>query len=172
VRKHATRSIEGKDAKLIGDNRSIMGNKSHSIDLTKFNELVQIAIASSKSSYPGIVFQCVDCHGGVLASAVSGVRDIATGQDMTLDTVFWIASCTKLVTSIACMQLVERGKAELDDPGLVARILPEVGQAKVLVDGEEREQKQTITLKMLLTHTCKSILLLATYKDPGVVLMR
>lgn len=136
-----------------------MGTKPPSITHARVNELVKTAIKSSNSSCSGIVFHSVDCDGDVLASAVSGSRDIETGQDVTLDTVFWIASCTKLVTSIACMQLIERGKANLDDPDLVARVLPEVAAAKLLVDGVEQEQQTRITLKMLLTHTCKSILL-------------
>ncbi len=35
---------------------------------------------------------------------------------MTLDTVFRIASMTKAITSVAAMQLVERGKLSLDEP--------------------------------------------------------
>ena len=36
---------------------------------------------------------------------------------MTPDTVVWIASMTKAITGAAAMQLVERGKLELDAPG-------------------------------------------------------
>jgi CubicO group peptidase (beta-lactamase class C family) len=35
---------------------------------------------------------------------------------MSLDTVFWLLSMTKAVTATACMQLVEQGKLQLDDP--------------------------------------------------------
>ena len=46
---------------------------------------------------------------------------------MTVDTVFWIASMTKAITSTAAMQLVERGKLALDAP--ISEVLPELGVA-------------------------------------------
>ena len=49
---------------------------------------------------------------------------------MTLDTVFWIASMTKAVTATACMQLVEQGKLQLDQP--MGELLPELPQPQVL----------------------------------------
>lgn len=57
------------------------------------------------------------------------------------DTIFDIASLTKLFTSVALMQQVERGSVQLDAP--VARYLPEFG-----VNG-----KESITVEQLLTHT-------------------
>jgi Beta-lactamase len=39
-----------------------------------------------------------------------------TGAAMTPDTMFWIASMTKAVTSVAAMQMVEQGKLSLDKP--------------------------------------------------------
>lgn len=134
----------------------MMGSNTPSIDIAKVNQLIASAVDPTNNGGPGVVFQCVNSNGDILASAASGVRDIRSGQLMTEDTVFWIASCTKLVTSIAFMQLVERGQAELDDPDLVARVLPEVGLAKVFVNGEDKPQEHRITLRMLLTHTCKS----------------
>ena len=49
---------------------------------------------------------------------------------MTLDTVFWIASMTKAVTSVAAMQLVEQGKLDLDEP--IGELCPELAQPQVL----------------------------------------
>lgn len=45
-------------------------------------------------------------------------------KPLTLDSTFWIASCTKLMTSIAALQCVERGLLNLD--GDAADILPEL----------------------------------------------
>ena len=60
---------------------------------------------------------------------------------MTLDTVFDLASLTKvIVTTTAVMQLVERGKVRLNDP--VAKYLPEFAQ----------NGKDDITVRQLLTH--------------------
>lgn len=77
---------------------------------------------------------------------------------MTLETVFWIASCTKLITAIACMQLVEQGKLRLDDADQVEKLCPELKKPKILRGFDEYrnpilEPKKTgITLRMLLSH--------------------
>ena len=55
---------------------------------------------------------------------------------MTLDTIFWIASCTKLITSIAFMQIVEQGKLALNDAKLVEKIVPELKDVKVIDNGK------------------------------------
>lgn len=124
-----------------------------SIDFAKISALVQQATDQDNGGAAGIVFQAVDRDGKILASAASGVRSIATNEPVDSDTTFWIASCTKLVTSIALMQLVERGEADLDDPDLVEKVLPEIGALKVLEDGVEKAQEGRVTLRMLLTHT-------------------
>src|SRR5208337_5195689 len=60
---------------------------------------------------------------------------------MTPDTIFDLASLTKVVaTSIAIMQLHERGKLDLDAP--VARYWPRFG----------RNGKERITVRELMTH--------------------
>ncbi len=60
---------------------------------------------------------------------------------MTLDTVFDLASLTKVIaTTTAVMQLVERGEVRLNDP--VAKYLPEFAQ----------NGKDDITVRQLLTH--------------------
>ncbi|WP_286168070.1 serine hydrolase [Phycicoccus sp. SLBN-51] len=57
------------------------------------------------------------------------------------DTIFDLASVSKLFTSIAAVQLIEEGKVDLEAP--VAAYLPEFG-----VNG-----KDTVTVRQLLTHT-------------------
>ncbi len=62
-------------------------------------------------------------------------------EPMRDDTVFDLASVSKLFTSIATVQLIEDGTVDLEAP--VATYLPEFG-----VNG-----KQDVTVRMLLTHT-------------------
>ncbi|MDA3645772.1 beta-lactamase family protein [Saccharopolyspora indica] len=62
-------------------------------------------------------------------------------EPMRADTIFDVASISKLFTSIAALQLVDDGAVRLDAP--VAEYLPEFG-----VNG-----KQAITVEQLLTHT-------------------
>ena len=70
--------------------------------------------------------------------------------------IYWLASCTKLVTSIACMQLIEKQTLHLDDADLVEKLCPELKDVKVLQDnGILVDKTRRITLRMLLTHTCQ-----------------
>ncbi len=128
------------------------------IDSAAVVKLLQSAAAPAENGAAGMAFQAVDREGKVLAAGVSGYRDLENKTPVELNTVFWIASCTKMVTSIALMQLVERGAVDLDDAEAVKRVLPEIAATKVLKDGKEEEQSaekgaKPITLRMLLTHT-------------------
>ncbi|GGD65760.1 serine hydrolase [Erythrobacter arachoides] len=55
------------------------------------------------------------------------------GADLADDALYRIASMTKPITSIAFMQLVERGKVALEDP--VSRVLPELADLRVYAGG-------------------------------------
>ncbi|RMD42628.1 hypothetical protein DV735_g2468, partial [Chaetothyriales sp. CBS 134920] len=112
------------------------------------------ACADSNKGIPGLVGVAVGKDGKELFAHAAGKRGFGSQEPMTVDSVFWIASCTKLITGIAVMQLVEQGKLSLDDADQVAKLLPEVANAQVLdKDGKLVPQKQRITLRMLLTHT-------------------
>lgn len=74
----------------------------------------------------------------------------------TNDTECLIASCTKLVTSICALQLVEQGKLSLDDP--VAKYQPWVANLQVMTGWEggrpkTRPASKTMKIVHLLTHT-------------------
>jgi methyl acetate hydrolase len=104
---------------------------------------------------------------GVVAIAASGKeivyqgafgkRDLSKDDTMTLDSVFWIASMTKAVTTAGAMQLVEQGKLALDEP--IGKLLPDLASPQVLegfdAKGEAklRPAKGAITLRHLMTHT-------------------
>jgi CubicO group peptidase (beta-lactamase class C family) len=77
---------------------------------------------------------------------------------MPANAIFYIASMTKPVTSVANMILFEEGKLKLDDP--VSKYLPGFDNPQVLTkfneqDGtyESRPAKRPITIRHLLTHT-------------------
>src|SRR4051812_10907781 len=57
---------------------------------------------------PGVVALAADGKGTIYSGAF-GVRNLAQSQPMTVDSVFWIASMTKAVTTAAAMQMVEQG---------------------------------------------------------------
>jgi CubicO group peptidase (beta-lactamase class C family) len=78
-------------------------------------------------------------------------------QAFSADTVCWIASCTKLMTSIAAMQCVERGLLTLDAD--ISNILTEFKDIQILVSIDEEKgpvykpATRKITLRNLLTHS-------------------
>jgi len=94
---------------------------------------------------------------GVIYEGAYGKRAADADAPMTLDTVVWIASMTKAITSVAAMQLVEQGRITLDEP--LSNHLPEVGEVQVLEGFDEagapklRAPRRRVTLRHLLTHT-------------------
>jgi methyl acetate hydrolase len=105
---------------------------------------------------PGVVAMAATA-GGKIYEGAFGVRRLGDAQAMTLDSVFRIASMTKAITSVAAMQLVERGTLTLDGP--VPAIDPALASPQVLTGFDAQGQpllrpaKRPITLKHLLTHT-------------------
>ena len=112
--------------------------------------------ALAEQPVAGAVAMLAD-SGMVLASAASGLADPASGKPMALDGIFQIASMTKAITSVAAMQLVERGLLSLDEP--IDPVLPELAHPAVLAgfdpDGKAilEPAEKAITLRHLLTHT-------------------
>lgn len=125
---------------------------------SKAQEAVQSSLDSvtgnPEFSVAGLVFTAVDKNGDVICENASGHRGLVDKTPMDMDTVFWIASCTKLLGAIACMQLVEQGKLDLDDHKSLYRLCPELEKVQVLEDGGKLvDKKKDITLRMLLSHT-------------------
>ena len=111
---------------------------------------------SDAKEIPGVV--AIAATGkDIVYQGAFGKRDLGTGVDMTLDSVFWIASMTKAITSAAAMQLVEQGKLSLNDP--IGKVLPDLAAPQILegfdADGAPKLRASTkpITLRHLMTHT-------------------
>jgi methyl acetate hydrolase len=110
----------------------------------------------SAGDVPGVVAMAAT-KDAVIYQGAFGSRAKGAAAKMSLDTVFAIASMTKLLTSVAAMQLVERGKLKLDEPA--ERVDPTLASPQVL-DGFDakgapqlRPARKPITLRHLLTHT-------------------
>ena len=69
--------------------------------------------AADEGDVPGVVAMATDRKSTIYEGAF-GKRVLGQPAAMTPDTVGWIASMTKAVTSAAVMQLVEQGKLDLD----------------------------------------------------------
>ena len=87
-----------------------------------------------------------------------GTYDRAGKVPLKPDAIFWIASMTKPVTSVAAMMLVEEGKLELEAP--VAKYLPELDGMKVGLN--RASPKRPMQVIDLLRHTAG-----LTYPEEG-----
>ncbi|KAH8759206.1 beta-lactamase class C [Hyaloscypha sp. PMI_1271] len=109
----------------------------------------------------GATFVAVNFEGETLYSKSFGQRTFDTTEDDSLltDSLLWIASLTKLVTSVACMIAVEKGLVTLDEN--VREIVPELEDLELLVGFEEggtprkpilKKVTAPVSLRQLLSH--------------------
>src|SRR5207249_2529594 len=122
--------------------RTRIGSQAESIDESKLNAIepvIRDAMADRK--LPGAVVLIAQGERTLYQSAIGQRSVVPSLEPMTFDTVFDLASLTKVVaTTTSVMMLVEEGKIGLDDR--VAAFIP----------GFERYGKQNITVRHLLTH--------------------
>lgn len=115
--------------------------------------LRQLFVDSGRA--PGFVI-AVARHGKVAYFDSVGFADIAGAVPMRSNTVFRIFSMTKPITTVAILQLMERGKLRLSDP--VAKYIPAFARMRVQTGGSGASATFTdpvrpITIEDLLTHT-------------------
>ncbi len=114
-----------------------------------------LADAVAQGVVPGLAGIVARADGDIYVGA-HGLATAGGSVAMAPDTIFWLASMTKLVTTIAAMQLVEAGAVSLDDP--IRGILPELANPHVLEGFDEagrpvlRPARRAVTLRQLLTH--------------------
>ncbi|KIV89606.1 hypothetical protein PV10_06992 [Exophiala mesophila] len=123
--------------------------------------LLEAAVA--KREVPAIGAFVVDDHGEFLLRETCGTNNIDDPDASAFkpDTVLQMFSCTKLVTSIAALQLMELGALSLSDP--VEKYVSQFSQLQVLdsftIDGSGvsqlvlRQPKSRPTILQLLNHT-------------------
>src|ERR1700716_4098978 len=120
---------------------------------TAADQVLEQAVAAG--AVAGVVATAANAKGVVYEGAF-GKRAAGGPAPMTLDTVFWIASMTKAITSVAAMQQVEDGRLSLDQA--LGGILKELANVKVLEGFDAkgkprlRAAKRPVTLRLLLTH--------------------
>lgn len=112
--------------------------------------------ACDEGAIPGAVAMATT-GAEVIYRGAFGRRDLTRAEAMTADSVFWLASMTKAITTAAALQLVERGRLSLD--GSLGHLVPALAAPQVLegfaADGtpQLRPAKSAPTLRQLLTHT-------------------
>lgn len=127
---------------MQGASADIGGILKSSLQQHKIPAAVAMAATANKVTYTGAF----------------GMRDSKSGIAVTPESIFFIASMTKPVTSVAAMQLVEQGKLKLDEPA--GTYIPELGKLQVLHGFDPKSGKpilkpatKPVTLRTLLTHT-------------------
>ncbi len=116
-----------------------MASKEEQSWFAPLDDILKEAVASGNA--PGAVL--VVGHNGLIAyRKAMGNRTVGPkAEPMTVDTVFDVASLTKVIaTTTAVMRLEQLGQIKLNDP--VAKYIPDFGQ----------NGKEDVTIRMLLTH--------------------
>src|SRR5579864_4455045 len=140
---HGSELSSGDEAAAVAKNATASSKPStpaaNPVKLPAVDSIIQQAI--SDGNIPGAVL-LVGHNGNVVYRKAYGERALEPKHErMTLDTIFDLASLTKVIaTTTAVMQLMEQGKVRLNDP--VAKYIPEFAQ----------NGKEDITLRQLLTH--------------------
>lgn len=119
----------------------------------RIDQVLQDAVANG--AVPNVVAVAAD-RDGVIYEGAAGPRVVGGDEPVGPDTHFRIMSMTKMVATVAALQLVERGDLELDAP--IDHYRPEFADLQVLegFDGDTpklRPAGSRATVRQLLTHT-------------------
>ena len=143
-----------------GDARSLEFSAARLARIAPWYQARFDSFSPSDGLVPGAVVAIA--KGGKLAYLQAiGFQDRAKTIPMKTNSIFWIASMSKPVTSVAAMILVDDGKLDLDAP--VARYLPELQDIRVAFQKTDPATgkteyggdlpKRPMTVRDLLRHT-------------------
>jgi len=115
--------------------------RSCAFDVAEWTEWIGGQMAAC--GVPGLSLAVV-VDGQPTSAAGFGVTAVEGGQPVTADTLFRIASVTKVITTIALLRLVEEGILDLDRPA--RQYVPDLRLRR-------QENTEGVTLRTLLSHT-------------------
>lgn len=132
---------------------SVLCKLEHIVMATKTADMeTAFQAACDDGTIPGAILAATNRDGSFNYAKAFGFRSLdgETKPKCELDTVLALFSATKLVTTIAALQLVEQGKISLE--GDTASLLPELASLPILLDmkdgeAELRERQNPITLR-------------------------
>lgn len=110
--------------------------------LERLTEFFDNEIATGKLAGAIVLIQQ---HGRPVYLKCFGIRDVATKQPMTPDTLFALHSMTKPITNFAAMMLIDQGKLALTDP--VSKYIPSFATVQVGVDTKTENGGDVLTLE-------------------------
>ena len=119
----------------------------------RIDQVLQDAVDSG--AVPGVAAIAAD-RNGIIYEGAAGPRVAGGDEPLSVDTHFRIMSMTKMVATVAALQLVERGDLDLDAP--IEDYRPEWAELQVLdgFDGDTprlRPPASRATVRQLVTHT-------------------
>jgi len=123
----------------------------------RLNSALEMAVKEKKLAAVGAI--ALDKDGKEIYKGAFGTINLndPNAEPFTASMPYMAWSTTKLVTSVAALQLIERGKLKIDDP--VEKYIPSISENKVLTGWNEdgtpqlRAPKNKVTILNLLTHT-------------------
>jgi CubicO group peptidase (beta-lactamase class C family) len=128
--------------------------------MATFEDKIDTVTADEKKGLLGIVLLGVDAEGKTIYNYASGRTSLNTANSKPIsnDSILRLASCTKIMTSIAALRLVQEGKLSLDDPKLIEEHLPELWKQDVITSAPGQpltytKREKDVTLRQLLTHS-------------------
>ncbi|KAL6711165.1 hypothetical protein ACN47E_005696 [Coniothyrium glycines] len=132
--------------------------------MADFKTQLKEAICESKREILGVVALAVNQDGDITHSHAAGKTHLSVdhANDIDADSVFPLASATKLITVIALLRLIQSNSSiTIDDTDIVAKYLPELCNQDVISSPPGQPlayeaRQQPITLRQLLTHTSGS----------------
>jgi CubicO group peptidase (beta-lactamase class C family) len=122
--------------------------------LTRVDDFLNIAVTERRM--PGFAVLLAR-HGRLVSLKTYGKKNLSTGEPIAPDTIFRIASMSKMVTGVALMILFEENKFNLDDP--VAKFVPEFAHLKVYAGKDVAGRPKLIdpahppTMRELMSHS-------------------
>ncbi|KAK8000884.1 beta-lactamase [Apiospora marii] len=132
--------------------------------MDKLNDILKSYTVSSnettvKDKLLGAALVVVDKNGTIYEGASGRLAFAADSAPFTVNSLVWLASQGKLATSVAALQLVDRGLLTLDQD--LRTLMPDLGALEILRGFDENQNgkpilepnTRPITLRHLLTHT-------------------
>ena len=123
--------------------------------LAKIDKMVLNFMNANK--FPGAV-TLIAKEGNIIYESEIGWSDSLKTEPYRKDHLFRMASMTKPIVSVAAMQLIEKGKLNLDDP--VGKYIPSFKSTEILTSFNSADSSWTSkpsmslpTVRQLLTHT-------------------
>ncbi|KAH3687232.1 hypothetical protein WICPIJ_001789 [Wickerhamomyces pijperi] len=136
-----------------------MPSRLSPLAIQTIQEILNKYTANFSKDVPGVCVSIHNTNGEDLLTCSSGKTGANGEEDMTNDHQFWMASLTKLITSVAVLQLVETGKLSLDDGEQLENLIPELKGLPILSRDATTgkmvlvPRKNLITVRQLLAHT-------------------